>query len=54
MIIVLDWGIKGVEEIGYGKEKGMDLMMCEEDVGDDILGGGVGIVNGKGGENRYG
>ena len=32
----------------------MELMMWEEEVGDEVLGGGVGIVKGKGEEKRYG
>lgn len=37
MIIVLDCGIKAVEEITYAKEKGIDFIICDHHVPDDIL-----------------
>lgn len=37
LIIVLDCGIKAVEEIAYAKEKGIDFIICDHHVPDDIL-----------------
>ena len=37
LIIVLDCGIKAVEEITYAKEKGIDFIICDHHVPDDVL-----------------
>ncbi len=57
LIIVLDCGIKAVEEIAYAKEKGIDFIICDHHVPDDILPPAVAILNAKDivpimGENR--
>ena len=47
LIIVLECGIKAVEEIAYAKEKGIDFIICDHHVPDDILPPAVAILNAK-------
>ena len=47
LIIVLDCGIKAVEEIAYAKEKGIDFIICDHHVLDDVLPPAVAILNAK-------
>lgn len=47
LVIVLDCGIKAVEEIAYAKEKGIDFIICDHHVPDDILPPAVAILNAK-------
>lgn len=47
LIIVLDCGIKAVEEITYAKEIGIDFIICDHHVPDDILPPAVAILNAK-------
>jgi len=47
LIIVLDCGIKAVNEITYAKEKGIDFIVCDHHVPDDILPPAVAILNAK-------
>ena len=47
LIIVLDCGIKAVEEIAYAKEKGIDFIICDHHVPDDVLPPAVAILNAK-------
>ena len=47
LIIVLDCGIKAVEEIAYAKEKGIDFIICDHHVPDDVLPLAVAILNAK-------
>ena len=47
LIIVLDCGIKAVEEIAYAKEKGIDFIICDHHVPDDVLPPAVAILNTK-------
>ena len=47
LIIVLDCGIKAVEEIAYAKEKGIDFIICAHHVPDDVLPPAVAILNAK-------
>ena len=37
LIIVLDCGIKAVEEVAYAREKGIDFIICDHHVPDDEL-----------------
>ena len=53
LIIVLDCGIKAVEEIAYAKEKGIDFIICDHHVPDDILPPAVAILNAKRVDNTY-
>ena len=47
LIIVLDCGIKAVEEIAYAKDKGIDFIICDNHVPDDVLPPAVAILNAK-------
>ena len=47
LIIVLDCGIKAVEEIAYAKELGIDFIICDHHVPDDELPPAVAILNAK-------
>jgi len=53
LIIVLDCGIKAVEEITYAKEKGVDFIICDHHVPDDVLPPAVAILNPKREDNTY-
>lgn len=47
LVIVLDCGIKAVEEIAYAKELGIDFIICDHHVPDEILPPAVAILNPK-------
>lgn len=53
LIIVLDCGIKAVEEVAYACEKGIDFIICDHHVPDDELPPAVAILNPKRHDNRY-
>ncbi|MCD8260418.1 MAG: single-stranded-DNA-specific exonuclease RecJ [Bacteroides sp.] len=53
LIIVLDCGIKAVEEITYAKERGIDFIICDHHVSDDVLPPAVAILNAKRRDNTY-
>lgn len=53
LIIVLDCGIKAVEEVAYAREKGIDFIICDHHVPDDELPPAVAILNPKRHANRY-
>ena len=47
LIIILDCGIKAIEEIKYAKQKGIDFIICDHHVPDDELPPAVAILNPK-------
>lgn len=53
MIIVLDCGIKAVEEIAYAKSLGIDFIICDHHVPDEVLPCAVAILNPKRLDNHY-
>lgn len=53
LIIVLDCGIKAVDEIAYAKEKGIDFIICDHHVPDEILPPAVAILNAKRFDSTY-
>lgn len=53
LIIVLDCGIKAVEEITYAKNKGIDFIICDHHVPDDVLPPAIAILNAKRLDNTY-
>lgn len=53
LIIVLDCGIKAVEEVAYARENGIDFIICDHHVPDDELPPAVAILNPKRHDNRY-
>ena len=53
LVIVLDCGIKAVEEVAYAKEKGIDFIICDHHVPDAVLPPAVAILNAKREDNTY-
>ena len=53
LIIVLDCGIKAIDEITYAKEKGIDFIICDHHVPDEILPPAVAILNAKRKDSTY-
>lgn len=53
LIIVLDCGIKAIEEITYAKNKGIDFIICDHHVPDNELPPAVAILNAKRKDNTY-
>lgn len=53
LIIVLDCGIKAVEEIAYAKSLGIDFIICDHHVPDKVLPCAVAILNPKRLDNHY-
>lgn len=53
LIIVLDCGIKAIEEIRYAKEQGIDFIICDHHVPDEELPPAVAILNAKRADNTY-
>ena len=53
LIIVLDCGIKAIEEIAYAKEKGIDFIVCDHHVPDEQLPCAVAILNPKRPDSTY-
>ena len=53
LIIVLDCGIKAIEEIAYAKEKGIDFIVCDHHVPDEKLPCAVAILNPKRIDSTY-
>ncbi len=47
LIVVLDCGIKAVDEIAYAKSLGIDFIICDHHVPDDALPPAVAILNAK-------
>lgn len=53
LIIILDCGIKAIEEIKYAKELGIDFIICDHHVPDDIMPPAVAILNPKREDDTY-
>lgn len=53
LIIVLDCGIKAIDEIRYAKERGIDFIICDHHVPDDVLPDACAILNPKLHDNTY-
>ncbi len=53
LIIVLDCGIKAIEEVAYAKEKGIDFIICDHHVPDEELPPAVAVLNAKRLDNTY-
>ena len=53
LIIVLDCGIKAVDEIAYAKSKGIDFIICDHHVPDDVLPDAAAILNPKLSDDKY-
>ena len=53
LIIILDCGIKAVEEITYAKEQGIDFIICDHHVPDEEMPPAVAILNPKREDDSY-
>lgn len=53
LIIVLDCGIKAVEKIAYAKSIGIDFIICDHHVPDDVLPDAAAILNPKRYDSTY-
>ncbi|MBQ0115527.1 MAG: single-stranded-DNA-specific exonuclease RecJ [Bacteroidales bacterium] len=53
LVIVLDCGIKAIDEIAYAKTKGIDFIVCDHHVPDDILPDAAAILNPKQVDCKY-
>jgi len=53
LIIVLDCGIKAVEEITYAKSLGIDFIICDHHVPDEVMPPAVAILNPKRPDSTY-
>ena len=53
LVIVLDCGIKAVDEIAYAKELGIDFIICDHHVPDPVLPPAVAILNAKKEDSTY-
>ena len=53
LIIVLDCGIKAIDEITYAKERGIDFIICDHHVPDDVMPPAVAILNPKRENSSY-
>jgi len=53
LIIILDCGIKAIEEIAYAKSLGIDFIICDHHVPDEELPPAVAIINPKQQDDTY-
>ncbi len=53
LVIVLDCGIKAVDEIAHARELGIDFIICDHHVPDEVLPPAVAILNAKRLDNTY-
>ena len=53
LIIILDCGIKAIEEIAYAKKQGIDFIICDHHVPDETLPEAVAILNPKREDDPY-
>ena len=53
LIIILDCGIKAIEEIAYAKQQGIDFIICDHHVPDEVLPAAVAILNPKREDDSY-
>ncbi len=53
LIIVLDCGIKAIDEIAYAKSMGIDFIICDHHVPDEIMPAAIAILNPKRPDSNY-
>lgn len=53
LVIILDCGIKAIEEIGYAKSLGIDFIICDHHVPDEAVPPAVAILNPKRPDDTY-
>ena len=53
LIIILDCGIKAIEEISYAKSLGIDFIICDHHVPDEVMPPAVAVLNPKRPDDPY-
>lgn len=53
LIIILDCGIKAINEIAYAKEQGIDFIICDHHVPDEVMPPAIAILNPKRTDDSY-
>ena len=53
LIIILDCGIKAINEIAYAKKQGIDFIICDHHVPDEVMPPAVAILNPKRTDDSY-
>ena len=53
LVIILDCGIKAIDEIAYAKEQGIDFIICDHHVPDEVMPPAVAILNPKRADDSY-
>ena len=53
LIIILDCGIKAIQEIAYAKSQGIDFIICDHQVPDEEVPNAVAILNPKREDDKY-
>jgi single-stranded-DNA-specific exonuclease len=53
LIIALDCGIKAIEKINYAKQKGIDFIVCDHHMPDDVLPAAVAVLDAKRLDSEY-
>ncbi len=53
LVIVLDCGIKAIEEIAYARKKGVDFIICDHHMPDEVLPDAAAILNPKMPDSTY-
>ena len=53
LVIILDCGIKAIEEIAQAKRMGIDFIICDHHVPDDVMPDAVAILNPKREDDTY-
>ena len=53
LIIILDCGIKAIDEIAYAKSLGIDFIICDHHVPDEVMPPAAAILNPKREDNTY-
>lgn len=53
LVIILDCGIKAIEQIAYAKSQGIDFIICDHHVPDDVMPDAVAVLNPKRTDDSY-
>jgi single-stranded-DNA-specific exonuclease len=53
LVIILDCGIKAIEQIAYAKSQGIDFIICDHHVPDDVMPDAVAVLNPKRPDDSY-
>jgi single-stranded-DNA-specific exonuclease len=53
LIIALDCGIKAIEKVNYANEKGVDVIICDHHMPDDVLPNALAVLDAKRKDSEY-